>query len=69
MDGDVPASLRLYAVPVTAKLFMPSARTICVIWPLVAVEGVNRCAGEHAAAGGAVHDTHEEHTSVVGVPT
>ena len=56
-------------MPVTAKLFMPSARTICVIWPLVAVEGVNRCAGEHAAAGGAVHDTHEEHTSVVGVPT
>ena len=59
----------MYAVPVTAKLFWPSAFTICVIWPLVTVDGVNRCAGAHAAAGGAVHDMQEEHTSVVGVPT
>ena len=56
-------------MPLTAKLLMPSACTICVIWPLIAVDGVNRCAGEHAAAGGAVHDTQEEHTSVAGVPT
>ena len=73
VDGDVPASLRLNAVPVTAKLLMPTMppiiRTICVIWPLVAVDGVNLCAGAHAAAGGAVHDTQEEHTSVAGVPT
>ena len=49
-------------------MLMPCIRTICVIWPLVAVDGVNRCVGEHAAAGGTVHDKQDEHTSVIGVP-
>jgi hypothetical protein len=58
----------LKAVPVTAKLFFMITFTACVIWPLTAPAGVNRCAGAHAAVGGEVHDRHDEHTSVTGVP-
>lgn len=68
-DGDVPASVKLSTLPVTAKAFTPSIRTVCDIGPLVAPAGVYRCTGAHAAVGGAVHDTHDEQTSVTGVPT